>query len=112
MARSEFYFPPENKPDTFLKDGAHDLWMFHPGWYGKIRPLTLPNEQLPVEHTEMFNDSLTLGAALAMSLFNMTGDPEFEYGRYLNDIVYMRTNVTPGMKGSVEGHHITDGMAK
>jgi len=112
MARSEFYFPPENKPSTILLSGAHDTWMFHPGWYGKIRPLTLPNEKPPVEHTTMFNDATTLGSALALSMFNMSGNPESDFGRFTNDMIYMRTNVTPGMTGTVENHHITDGMAK
>lgn len=111
MARGEFYFPPENKPSTIF-DGAHDMWMFHPGWYGKIRPLTLPNEKPPVEHTTMFQQALPLGAALAMSIFNMTGDDNFDFSLYTNDLLYMRTNVTPGMTGTVEGRHITDGMAK
>lgn len=111
MARSEFYFPPENKPDTIF-DGAHDMWMFHPGWYGKIRPLTLPNEKPPVEHTTMFQQSLTLGTALAMGIFNMSGNPEFDFSKFTEDVIYMRTNVTPGMTGTVEGRHITDGMAK
>ena len=112
MARGEFYFPPENKPDTFLKDGAHDMWMFHPGWYGKLRPLTLPNEEPPVVHSTMFQQSIVLGSAIAMTLFNMSGNPEFDFGKYTNDLMYMRMNVTPGMSGTVEGRHITDGMAK
>jgi hypothetical protein len=86
--------------------------MFHPGWYGKIRPLTLPNEKPPVEHTTMFQQSLTLGTTLAMGIFNMSGNPEFDFSKFTEDVIYMRTNVTPGMTGTVEGRHITDGMAK
>lgn len=112
MARSEFYFPPENKPATILKDGAHDMWMFHPGWYGKLRPLTLPHEKPPVEHTTMFEEAIGLGSTIAMTKFNMNGNPEFDPSKFSTDLIYMKGNVTPGMTGTVEGRHITDGMAK
>ena len=53
MSRGEFIFPPRNKPSTILA-GDNDMWMFHPGWIGKLRPVVLPNEQIPVKFEDMF----------------------------------------------------------
>ena len=116
IARSEFYFPPSNKPDTILFDGAHDMWMFHPGWYGKIRPTTLPREEPPVEHDEMFEESLELGRDMALGQFFIFAVDNFDFMGFQNDIRYMQRNVTPAMKGKVdnggEDRHITDGMSR
>ncbi len=64
MARGEFVFPENNRPFVLLK-GSNDIWMFHPGWISKLRPVTLPNEVMPVKFEDMFkaNRSTSNGGA-------------------------------------------------
>lgn len=123
MARGEFYFPPASQPNMLLK-GAHQMWMFHPGWMGKLRPVMLPyestttaSESWKIEVTDMINDSLITGALLAGTMFNIAGVPEFDPVGFARDQAYLRLNVAPDMVGATtfyngDPHHYIDGMAK
>lgn len=123
MARSEFYFPPPNQP-SMLKRGEHEMWMFHPGWMGKLRPVMLPyestdiaSESWQIEMTDMVDESLPTGVLLAMGIFGISGVPSFDGGGFLADQAYLRMNVARDMVGygSFAGgdpHHYLDGSAK
>lgn len=125
MARGEFYFPPASMPSTWpLADGEHKMWMFHPGWMGKLRPTHLPYEsaqadgnQWQIEMDEMVQESMFTGAVLANTVFGMSGVPNYNGGGFINDLMYLRFNVAPDMKGmstfsSGDPHHYMDGMVK
>jgi len=123
MARSEFYFPPPNQPSMFNR-GAHEMWMFHPGWMGKLRPVMLPYESTniasqswKIEMDEMVQEALPTGAMLAMGLFGIGGVDSFDGGGFLNDQNYLRMNVARDMVGfgtfsGGDPHHYLDGTAK
>lgn len=123
MARGEFYFPPANQPDM-LFTGAHRMWMFHPGWMGKLRPVMLPyestttaSESWRIEIPQMLDDSMMTGVALAFTMFGITGVPGFDAGGFALDQAYLRVNVAPDMVGATtfsngDPHHYIDGMAK
>lgn len=122
MARSEFYFPPANQPNMIFS-GAHEMWLFHPGWMGKLRPVMLPYESTDItsqswriEMTDMVGDSMPMGVALAMGIFNISGVPAYDAGGFATDMQYLRVNVARDMIGGGtfgnEYHHYLDGSAK
>lgn len=48
LARSEVFFPKESAPKVLgFPKPKISIFMFHPGWLGKLRPLTIPGEGAP-----------------------------------------------------------------
>jgi hypothetical protein len=48
LARSEIFFPKESAPKVLgWPKPKVSIFLFHPGWLGKLRPLTLPGEGAP-----------------------------------------------------------------
>lgn len=120
MARSEFYFPPANQPDM-NEEGEHEMWMFHPGWMGKLRPFILPYEvqgdsDMQISFNDIVQESVPSGAALANSMFNITSVDHYDSAGFLADQQYLLQNVGPDMVGGADYsdgyHHYLDGTAK
>lgn len=123
MARGEFYFPPANQPDMLL-EGEHEMWLFHPGWMGKLRPVHLPyestniaDESWDIEVPEMLRFALPRGEGLARTMFNISGVQNFDGDGFRQDTRYLLENVAPDMVGwsffsASDPHHYMDGMAK
>jgi len=105
MARGEIYFPPSAAPFNFggfLHN--HGIWMFHPGWTGKLRPFALPGERSPVKPSEMWDDAKR-GMIQQGVLFG--GDAQ----GIVEDTLYMR-KVMRGFDGTIENRDVIDGLSK
>ena len=109
MARSEFYFAPRNQPHISWfpgGEGPNGDWLFHPGWIGKLRPVVLKDEDLPVDPSEMWDDAR--GIVLQQSL--VFGVNPMHMGE---DLVYME-KVSTGMDGEIGNgnNEVLDGIPK
>lgn len=122
MARGEFYFPPPNQPDM-NNSGEHEMWLFHPGWMGKLRPIMLPyestdiaNQSWEIEMDEMVQESLPTGVGLANTVFSISGVPGYDSSGFTADQQYLLQNVSRDMIGGGtfgnEWKHYLDGSAK
>lgn len=103
MARGEVYFPPDNMPDEWI-GGDHSMWLFHPGWIGKLRPVALPGEDIPVDTSEMWRESSQLARRSAL-IFGARGAGVFQDLRYMD-------KATRGLDGKIDGREVLDGIAK
>ena len=103
MARGEVYFPGSNKPMT-IQDGTNDIWMFHPGWIGKMRPVLFPGESLPVQPSQMWQEAQGTYSSLG-PLFGV--DPT----NVPTSTLYMR-EVMFGFDGQIGGREVMDGTPK
>ncbi len=109
MARGEVHFPESKKPST-LTDGTHGIWMFHPGWLGKLRPVMLPGERFPssVEPADMWEEASEtftgyFPAALGADPMNMV--------ERLKDDKFMESAME-GFEGEDDGKEMMDGLPK
>lgn len=106
MARGEIYFPPDRRPDReYNATGNAEIWMFHPGWMGKNRPVTTAGESPPVEPRKMwteidktFNASYLSG--MGVSGVDISAEKEFMY------------DAMRGLTGTAGGSHVSDGLSK
>ena len=103
IARAEVYFPDSRKP-TALTEGPNGIWMFHPGWVGKMRPVALPGEELPVEPSRMWREARGTFTSLA-PLFGV------DRGNLVSSRRYM-TKVMHGFSGKIRGKEVLDGTPK
>lgn len=121
MARGEFIFPENNKPWTLpLMDGDHDMWMFHPGWIGKLRPVVLPNEKIPVKFEDMFKANRGSGENGSNMLF-MSGPMGLNFNAMGMDFImdlYMHANNafkamdSENKHGNSDSKYLYDGLHK
>lgn len=102
MARGEIYYKPDNDPNLF--EGPHAMWMFHPSWIGKLRPVALKDEDMPVDPSDMWSEARTMAMKEA-PLFGV------DMGTMFNDLLYME-KVSRGMDGKIDGKEVLDGIAK
>jgi hypothetical protein len=105
MARGEVYFPPSAAPFNF-GGFAHDhgIWMFHPGWTGKLRPFSLPGERSPVQPSDMWEEAKT-GMLQQGIIFGS------DASAIIQDQLYMR-KVMKGLDGTIDNRDVIDGLAK
>ena len=103
MARSEIYFPPGNKPNI-LKSGRHEFWMFHPGWIGKLRPVALPREQMPVKPSKMWREASKTFSRLGALFGGRT--------KHFRDDQDFMDKAMRGMDGHIQGREVIDGIPK
>ncbi len=102
MARGEIYYDSDNDPNIF--PGPHEMWMFHPGWIGKLRPVALKDEDMPVDPSDMWSEARGLAVREA-PLFGVN------FGDLTQDLLYME-KVSRGMDGKIDGKEVLDGVAK
>ena len=103
MARSEVLFVSEDEP-TVLGRGPNDIFMFHPAWIGKLRPVALPGEDIPEDMSDiwaeadddMIRQSMIFGGSI---------------GNAIQDQLYMR-GVMRGLQGQIDSREVIDGAAK
>ena len=114
MARSEFYFPEESLPWMLYRGGGDAyVYLYHPGWLGKMRPITLPGERSPSQYGDQlmskgFNEAKRL-------MFNK---PDFlELSKDFNPVGYFKDRrfgekAFKGMDGRTSGKQSSDGLGK
>lgn len=115
MSRSEFYFPEGSLPSAMMSRGGGDayVYLYHPGWLGKLRPITLPGERAPSQYGEQL---MSKGFDEAKRL--MFNKPDFlELYKDINFMGYFKDQqfgkkAFKGMDGRVSGKQITDGLGK
>lgn len=103
MARAEIYFPESRKPKTG-KEGKHGIWMFHPGWIGKMRPVVFPGEDLPVRPSQMWKEARTTFKTLGPQ-FGVDAATLQASRRYMTKVMY-------GFDGEIAGKEVMDGTSK
>jgi len=115
MARSEFYFPEDSLPSPMLSRGGGDayVYLYHPGWLGKLRPVSLPGERPPSQYgDQMMSKGYDEAARLMFS------KPDFlELFNNINFLGYMKDRqfgkkAFKGMDGKVGGKQAFDGLGK
>jgi hypothetical protein len=105
MARSEIYYPESNDPALNKGIGMHhDMWMFHPSWVGKLRPVALKDEELPVDPSDMWSESRDVAFRQA-PMFGV------DMGNMMQDLGFME-KATRGMDGQIDGKEVLDGVSK
>lgn len=102
MARGEIYYDSDNDPS--IMSGNHGMWMFHPGWIGKLRPVVLKGESLPVDPSDMWSEARGLAMREA-PLFGVG------MGDLSRDLMFME-KATRGMDGQIQGREVLDGISK
>lgn len=114
MARSEFYFPEDSLPSMLSRGGGDSyIYLYHPGWLGKLRPITLPGERPPSQYG---NQLMSKGYDEAARL--MFNKPDFvELYSNINILGYMKDRqfgkkAFRGMDGSISGKQASDGLGK
>jgi len=104
MARSEVFFPKNMKPNTILFRGRHEMWMFHPGYIGKLRPINLPGEVYPSDAklSKAFTDSGTLTGLITSNVL-FGAESGSGTGEIINDWLLMMLSAANGMDGTSKG---------
>ncbi len=104
MARGEIYYPPSNLPNLPSFDNPNGMWMFHPSWIGKLRPVVLKGEDLPVEPSKMWKEASRLpyreSWQFGVNPLNLT-----------RDMIFMK-KASKGMDGKIQGKEVLDGIPK
>ena len=113
-SRSEFYFPEESLPMMLSRGGGDAyVYLYHPGWLGKLRPLTLPGERPPSQYGEqLMSKGYKEAERLMFTRFDV-----LELMRDANMMGFAKdrmfgTKAFKGMDGQVNGKPATDGLGK
>jgi hypothetical protein len=105
MSRSEIVFPSANRPFQLLPN-SNGVWLWHPGWTAKLRPVAFPGEfqTLGFGTNEMFHDMtgmMVTGAFLVNGVFG-----GFDFAAAAKDYLYFE-KATRGMDAAA-----LNGLAK
>ncbi|MFP4598518.1 MAG: Tad domain-containing protein [Persicimonas sp.] len=104
MSRSEIYYPEDNLPHIPSFDNPNGMWMFHPSWIGKLRPVVLKEEEVPVDPSDMWSEA----RGMALKEGPLFGVGMSDLGK---DVLYME-KVSRNMDGQIEGREALDGISK
>ncbi len=105
MARGEFVYKEDTEP-IVLTGGPNGFFLFHPGWTGRLRPVALPGEDIPVDTKDMWSEAGGITDMFRQGMFFGA-----DTGKVWQDSMYMR-RVMRGLTGKIQGKEVLDGIPK